>query len=305
MVLARSRPPRDKRTTTTLPDAAPSPDARPAAPILQTPMLTSLVLAAAATLAGNTTAPLPTSPAVRDTAPSTRKADPSNAVSFETKDRQLLSASYYEPKRRKSSPPAPAAMLIHDAGSSREELAEMSAYLHKKGFAVLSLDLRGHGSSATEDTNFEKADEKTRETLWAMSTRDVDAATKFLLGQNGVHATNLSIVGVGAGAALAVRRAAKDENVRALVLVDPATESFGYDVSEGVADLGGLPTLILAPKSTREVADGIQSSAHEANDGLEYVEVNALKNDSDKILEDKRLKSAASTWLRDQVMPKK
>lgn len=233
------------------------------------------------------------------------RIDSSNSVSLETKDRQVLSASYYEPKRRKNSTPAPAAMLLHDAGSSREELAEMAVYLHKKGFAVLTLDLRGHGASATEDTNFEKADEKARKTLWAMSTRDVDAATKFLLKQDGVHASNLSLVGVGAGAALVVRRAAKDDNVRAIVLIDPAKESLGYDVSGGVGDLGGLPTLILAPKASRKAADEIRDSAHEVNDGLEFVEINALKNDSATILQDKRLKTSTSSWLRDQVMPKK
>jgi pimeloyl-ACP methyl ester carboxylesterase len=268
-------------------------------------MLSSLALVVAAAAADPASTTLLAPATIGAPVATSTAIDSSNSVSLETKDRQLLSASFYEPKRRKSSPPAPAAMLIHDAGSSRDELAEMAAYLHKKGFAVLTVDLRGHGASATDDTNFEKADEKTRETLWAMSTRDIDAATKFLLKQDGVHATNLSIVGVGAGAALAVRRAAKDENVRAVVLIDPAKESFGFDVSGGVGDLGGLPTLILAPKSSREAADEIQASAHEANDGLEYVEINALKNDSAEILGDKRLKSSASSWLRDRVMPKK
>jgi len=263
----------------------------------------ALVVAAAAADPAATTYSVPSTQGARATVAAATA--PSNAVSLETKDRHLLSASYYEPKRRKSSPPAPAAMLLPDAGSSREELTEMAAYLHKKGFAVLTVDLRGHGASATADTNFEKADEKTRETLWAMSTRDVDAATKFLLKQDGVHATNLSLVGVGAGAALAVRRAAKDENVRAVVLIDPSKESFGFDVSGGVGDLGGLPTLILAPKSSRDAADEIRASAHEANDGLEFVEINALRSDSVEILADKRLKPSAASWLRDQVMPKK
>ncbi len=268
-------------------------------------MLSSLALVVAAAAADPAATSLPAPASLRASVATSIAIDSSNSVSLETKDRQLLSASFFEPKRRKSSPPAPAAMLIHDAGSTREELAEMAAYLHKKGFAVLTVDLRGHGASATDDTNFKEADEKTRETLWAMSTRDIDAATKFLLKQDGVHATNLSLVGVGAGAALAVRRAAKDENVRAVVLIDPAKESFGYDVCGGVSDLGGLPTLILAPKSSRGAADEIRTTAHEVNDGLEYVEINALTSDSAEILGDKRLKPSASSWLRDQVMPKK
>lgn len=267
-------------------------------------MLTSLALAAAAAFAGPS-ASAPSIVPVVDNVPASSLPDVASAVSFKTKDKQLLSGSYYAPKRRKGSSPAPAALLLHDAGESRDDLESVAVYLHKKGFAVLTVDLRGHGASATDEMDFEKADDKSRSTLWGLSTRDVDAAADFLLEQDGVHATNLSIVGVGAGGTLAVRRALDDENVRAVVLIEPEVNAFGYNLADGLADLGGLPTMILMPKSEKAVAARLQSAAHGANGGLEYVEVTSLKCKAGEALSDKRLRSASAAWLRKQAMPSK
>jgi len=279
-------------------------------------MLTNLALAAIVAFAGpSASAPSTVAPlsgvatidgvaAGSDNVPATLP-DAASAVKFETKDKQLLSGSYYKPKRQKSGSPAPAVLLLHDAGQTRDDLEATAMYLHKKGFAVLTIDLRGHGGSVTADMNFETSDEKAQSTLWALSTRDVDAAATFLLEQHGVHATNLSIIGVGAGASLAVRRAAKDDNVRAIVLVDPQPSAFGYNLANGIADLGGLPTMIITPKESRNVADRLKAAAHSANGGIEYVEVTALKSAPGKTLGDKRLKSAAAAWLRGQAMPRK
>ncbi|MEE2940945.1 MAG: alpha/beta fold hydrolase, partial [Planctomycetota bacterium] len=248
-------------------------------------MLTSLVLAASAVIAS------PSASAI--IAPSVAVAefsDPSTSVSFKTKDKLVLRGSYFAPKKSKSrSKAAPAALLIHDAGSDRSELDAVAGYLQKRGFAVLVMDLRGHGESAEEDSAFEKASEEDRETMWSLSSRDVDAAAEFLVDQEGVHSTNLSLVGFGAGASLAVRRAAADDNVRAVVLVNPTRETFGYNLVNGVAELGGLPTLIVAPKDRRDDARRLQAAAHAKNDGLEYVEISNLKSEAAKVLSDKRL----------------
>ncbi|MEM1452789.1 MAG: alpha/beta fold hydrolase [Planctomycetota bacterium] len=273
-------------------------------------MLTSLALAATAAFAGPSAfAPsVPTAAgtaAVYDNVPAPTLPDAASAVSIETKDKQLLAGSFYEPKRRKGKSAAPAALLLHDAGASRDDLEEIAVYLHKKGFAVLTVDLRGHGGSATDAMSFEKSDEKGQNTLWGLATRDVDAASSFLLGKKGVHASNLSIIGVGAGAALAVRRAADDENVRSVVLIEPDPKAFGYNLAGGMADLGGLPTLVVSSKETRTVADRLQAAAHDGNGGLEYVDVTVVKSKADETLGDKRLKSSTAAWLREQVMPRK
>lgn len=226
-------------------------------------------------------------------------------VSFQTRDSQLLSASFYAPKRKKKGNPAPAALLLHDAGSTRNDLETLGAYLHKKGYAVLTVDLRGHGASATEEISFEKADEKGKQTLWNLSSRDVDAAVTFLQGQDGVHGSNLSLFGVGAGASLAVRRATDDDSVRAVVLIDPKVDAFGFDLTAGLADLGGLPTLLVAPKDNKKVAKTLQTQAHEANAGMEYVSISNLKKKAAEKFADSKLNSGTTSWLKGHVSPSK
>ena len=182
-------------------------------------MLSNLALAAAAIAAGAasagpsaSTSPAPLATAYVAAAPSASAGDtvPDNAsaVSFTTKDGQLLTGSLYMPKvSKKTTAPSPAALLIHDASKSRSDFQELASYLQKKGFAVLSMDLRGHGDSETAECCFERADDKGKENLWSLSARDVDAAVGFLLAQDNVHSSNLSIFGVGSGASLAVRHA--------------------------------------------------------------------------------------------------
>ncbi len=279
-------------------------------------MLSNLALVAAAIAAGTTsagpsasTSPLPAAAssatvpiaAIGDAVP-----DNASAVSFTTRDGQLLSGSYFAPKvAKKTTAPSPAALLIHDAKRSRGDFEELASYLQKKGFAVLTMDLRGHGDSETPECCFDKSDEKGQENLWSLSARDVETAADFLLEQDGVHSSNLSIIGVGCGAALAVRRANDDENVRSVILVDPEPTAYGYNVATGVGELGGLPTLILTSKSKREAAERLQAQAHKDNDGLEFVEVQKLKTDNENPLDDSKLDTQAARWLREKVMPKK
>lgn len=258
-------------------------------------------LAESSRLAAMTTAALTTAAAPSDA--SIASPGNSSAVSIQTKDEIFLKGSFFAPKAKKKKNPA--ALLLHDEGHSREELATFAAYLQKRGFAVMTVDLRGHGDSATEETDYESADDKARENLWNLAGRDVEAAAEYLGEQEGVHPTNLSIIGFGSAASLAVRRATTDENVRAVVLVDPETETYDYDVTEGVADLGGLPTMVVTTKAGRKVADSIRDGAHEANGGLEYVDVTVLKCEPEEIPGFKKMFGRASGWMRDQALPKK
>ena len=224
-------------------------------------------------------------------------------ITFKTEDGQDLIGSFFPSKRPGR---APAALLVHDAGSDRTLFNKMAQSLQKHGFAVLSVDLRGHGSSVTEEYDWIKASDDTHITTWAFAMRDLDAATRYLRSRGDVHTSNLSLVGVGAGAALAVKYALRDENARAVVLVDPQPEAFGYDMYRDVFDLGGLPTLIMAPKDDRRQAERLQAAAHRGNDGLEYVEFKVLKPKKDKgPLTDTRLPKEVSKFLRGEAMPQR
>ncbi len=225
------------------------------------------------------------------------------AVRLTTRDKLSLAASYFAPRTRGDSK-VPGVLLVHDAGSSRESVASLALYLQRKGYGVLTLDLRGHGESAGKELDWSKLDEKGRQSAWAFAARDLDAAASYLLKRKEVHAANLSIVGVGAGGALALRHAMDDDATRAVVLIDPPAEVYGFDMTEGIADLGGLPTLVVASKDCRDRAQGMQADAQEANDGYEYITVQVMRCDRGEVLSDKRFNSAFSKWLTGVVMDK-
>jgi pimeloyl-ACP methyl ester carboxylesterase len=120
-----------------------------------------------------------------------------------------------------------------------------------------------------------------------------------------VHSTNLSVFGHGAGCALALRHAKADDNTRALVLITPEATSYGFNIAQGVTELAGLPTLIVASNKCTEVAERLKTAGHAANQGIEYIEVSLVRAEPAAVLGDSKLNNSAATWLRTQVMAKK
>src|SRR5690242_8832377 len=107
------------------------------------PLLFPIVLASSAALLEPATANAPSDP------------EPAR-VSLQTDDKQTLIATYFAPINTLDK--ASAVILVHDVGASREKLLPLAQRLQKSGFAVLALDLRGHGESATAEFTWEKLD---------------------------------------------------------------------------------------------------------------------------------------------------
>jgi pimeloyl-ACP methyl ester carboxylesterase len=270
-------------------------------------MLLTLTLAAASFVpAHSASAPAPLLTPVaasRMTDGQRGKDDIGETVRLVTRDKVSLAATFFAPRAKRGTK-APGAVLLHDAGADRRTLVSMALYLQKRGFGVLTLDLRGHGQSATESFSWATMDQKARESAWAFASRDLQAASDYLQSRDEIHSANLSLVGVGAGSGLALRHAIDDENTRAVVLVGPANGgSYGFDLPGSVCDLEGLPCLIVAPKEGRREAEALRVTGHDANDGYEYVTVQVMKTSADELLEDRRLNSSLASWLKDEVMP--
>ena len=250
----------------------------------------------------------PTSPAVVP-APSiattaVRSAGPdTSTVNVTTEDKQVLIADFYLPKASKEA--APGVLLIHDAGGNRADLQPFAERLQKTGFAVLALDLRGHGESRGDAKPWAELDEAERNRLWAFALRDLKAGADFLREEDAVHSSNLSLLGDRAGCTLVARHAVRDENVRGIVLLEPKSKELGFDLQQDLEDLGGLPTFIATSKGAKEGADRLAASAREANGGLDFVSVSAFKGELIPPISDKRLPATVAKWMKDQAVPRK
>ncbi|MDE0904845.1 MAG: alpha/beta hydrolase [Planctomycetota bacterium] len=221
----------------------------------------------------------------------------SQPVRLTAQDKVELGGTYYAPKklREKNS----AVLLVHDAGEDSTQLTDLAVAYQKRGFAVLALDLRGHGTSSSKQCDWKTSSENEREVLWAMAKRDLSIGISFLKGKREVHSSRIIVAGIGAAAGLALCQGIEDQDVAAVVLISPPTDkdkSYGFNLTEQLIDLEGLPTLILCERETRKACVAMADGAHEANEGYEFITVTPLRTDRKKLLQNRDLHRNLTTW---------
>lgn len=86
---------------------------------------------------------------------------------------------------------APAVLLLHGNGASRGAEASTAAWLSRQGYAVLTIDFRGHGESAS-----------TRHSFGLFEAHDATAAFAWLKQQQ--HGAPVAVVGISLGGAAAL-----------------------------------------------------------------------------------------------------
>ncbi|MFP4500142.1 MAG: alpha/beta hydrolase [Candidatus Hydrogenedentota bacterium] len=159
-----------------------------------------------------------------------------------TADGVHITATRYLPASQAAAPPA--LMLVHGYGAQREVWAHVGRRAQAEGYMAVALDLRGHGDSTRWGTR--TLDFRTMsDGAWRAAVADLRAAKEALLDA-GADAENLAVVGEGFGAALALRYAAADPAVQALVLVSPSLDAHGLEPAARIGGLGARPVLILA-----------------------------------------------------------
>lgn len=233
------------------------------------------------------------------------RSEDSERVVLTTDDKLSLVGTWWAPKGKQI---APGALLVHDASGSRKDLEEYGERLRKMGFAVLSIDLRGHGESAGGELDWGTLDADGRQRAWAFATRDLKAGAEFLRGQKSVHSASLVVVGYGSGCTLAARHAVRDENVRAVALLAPPTETadmYGFQLSKDIDDLGGLPTYVSVTREGRDAVQAMADEGKKANGGVEFITISVTKGAPIDILGDTREASELGRWLKEKAFPSK
>jgi pimeloyl-ACP methyl ester carboxylesterase len=210
-------------------------------------------------------------------------------VKIPTRDGVELSVTYYpsanaaDPARGKKVTPV---VLLHDEKDTQGMFSSLVARLQQSGrnrdqpsFAIVTVDLRGHGASTKRmgpegHSRPLDAAKLTRNDVLAMSAQDMEAVRRYLVGKNDDGQLNLNklcLVGVGLGATVAVNWAAQDwsappllvgkqgQDVKALVLVSPQWKNRGVMLQQAlqVADLkkGAAWMLIFGEQDPDQAAD--------------------------------------------------
>jgi pimeloyl-ACP methyl ester carboxylesterase len=196
--------------------------------------------------------------------PATTRPTAAQRVNIEAEDGVLVVADYYPPAPR-SGEAAPIAILLHMERSDRSAWRPLAPYLHAAGFAVLAIDLRGHGESI-EPKGFnlarKAADRDSR--LFRAMYKDVTAAYLWLASRNGIDASRFALVGAGIGGGVAMDYASRDKSVDAIVCVSPGVTYPGLDTVACIRKCDTRAVLLLAAKSDSDGAAELQRAAGKA-----------------------------------------
>lgn len=165
--------------------------------------------------------------------PSMAQTPVGQRVTIEAVDGLELVGNFYLPTVE-SDEPAPAILMMHHHSSKKEAWLQSDAIspFLAAGYAVLAVDLRGHGESG-------------RRQDWELAFDDTQRWLTWLGEQPAVNPEALSIVGASIGGDLGLNVMAEDERVRAIVVLSPAVEVQGITTADAVEAIAGRPVFLV------------------------------------------------------------
>jgi uncharacterized protein len=107
-------------------------------------------------------------------------------------------------------PPSPAVVIVHGAGSRKENHADFARLAVASGWAALAFDLPGHGDSEPE--------------MSGAAVADVVAMARLLGSEEGVDAGRVAVRGSSLGGFLAICAAADALEIAGVIAICPASE---------------------------------------------------------------------------------
>lgn len=233
-----------------LPDvAAPSATATIEATPSDEPPATSTSAAATAT-------PEPSMVAAPDV-PETEAGPPVEDVTFHGSDGLPIQATLYRPGANLTRP-VPGVMLLHMLGSDRQVWAGTGLVddLTAAGYAVLAVDMRGHGETGGEQDWTQALDDLRR--VWQ--------AFAWLDEPNEIDEARTAVIGASIGANMALLTAAAEPTIRTAVLLSPGLDIRGVTLAENMPAFDERLVFIVAGRDDDYPADSAQTLLETAPD---------------------------------------
>ncbi len=208
---------------------------------------------------------------------------------FQTSDLAELRASFDMPTGIPA--PVPAILLLHGYGEDRTVWRDFTQQLLNRGWAVMSLDLRGHGESKTRNQRPIQAT-----TEWRTSSHefpvDLDPALDWLKARPRIDTQKIVVIGFDVGANLALIASGRFPEVRTVVAIKPnLTESLA--MAGSAQDFQPRSALVV----TGDEAEGNRIKA--LVNAPSRVLVRSVQGGSAQSIVDRQISDAVFQWLRE------
>ncbi len=209
-----------------------------------------------------------------------------------TKDDFKLKISYF---KSTAGPEAPVVIMLHGKRGTRLQWKAMASDLQQKDFAVITVDLRGHGESPLP-----KKGELRKTDYQAMVALDLEAVKEFLLEEHTKKNLNMNKLGIVAcefSASVAILyteldwekipfddsptesdRTPRGQDVQALALISPDANTPGLSTNKAIAAIRNL-------KRPMVIAVG-DKNAHDLASANKIYDQLIIKKDKDREKED-------------------
>ncbi|MGD9903790.1 MAG: alpha/beta hydrolase [Vicinamibacterales bacterium] len=215
-----------------------------------------------------------------------RPALAAELVPLRAADGTALTATWYPPPRT----PAPAVVLVHMLGRTRDDWRGFAERLRVAGAAALAVDLRGHGGSAGAAAPSP-----------AMA-QDVEAAVAWLAARSDVTPGAIGVVGASLGATAALLAAGESVVVKAAVLISPAADYRGVRLDGGVRKYGARPLLLVASTGDPYALRTVRALTEGEPPGRQ-LRLSPLPAHGSRLLDDDpEVAAAVVDWLRQSLL---
>ena len=175
-----------------------------------------------------------------------KKQQSTLTLTYETKDSFIIKSKIIYPKAKKEK--YPLVIMLHSLGYSSSYWTNLPKLLNDKGYAVLLIDLRGHGKSLY-DSNF-------RIHYWTKYTNSqfskypkdiVEMINYVLYAYKNISAQDYAIIGADIGANTAILAAEQLKvKPKGLVLISASIKFKGLYTPIAMTNLGTTPILAIA-----------------------------------------------------------
>jgi len=176
---------------------------------------------------------------------------------FRTFDLVELHASFEMPAGVPA--PVPAVLLLHGYGEDRSVWSDFQQELLKAGWAVLAVDLRGHGESKTRNRQPITASPE-----WRTNPRefplDVDPSLDWLKAQPRIDTGKIVVIGFDVGANLALIASGRFPEVRTVVAIKPNLDE-SLALAGSAQDFHPRSALVIASGDAEAMSKRISASA--------------------------------------------
>lgn len=203
-------------------------------------------------------------------------------VEIEGFDGFRIAGTIYQPGDTPS--PWPVVVLLHMLWGDRNSWDEFAKQLSEAGFAVLAIDMRGHGDTGGSVD-------------WDKAAEDLGYVWNFLESRDDFDVQRAAFVGASIGANMALKAGNALTAVDTVVLLSPGLNYAGVSTRRLIEEFGQRPIMIAASEEDAYSAQSSQTLAQIASGDIELVMYQGAGHGIQMLSREPELAEKIITWL--------